>query len=572
MHLVCKFISSSSLSTNDLQYVLTPDECIGLFSRVRTPKDILAQLPSTLLQQITASAKKNVHSLLNAIRVELVKANWVCLSSNVRRSSLTSKQLASFPRLKLHVDKLSNSSSVRTHKANYQQVVDDVPLARHYSFSPVEPSPEHKIVVEFAGQWSSNAGCLMLGTTDTQKEKVTVGKPDRENKHRSLATFKDLEVEGKTLYIKIPCSDQPQPILLKLTEDLQPVDKVTQMDEWDNVLVSVVPVHKGDSGYVSIDRGYVYVVWQLEVWREIQIQNDGRFSDIDLSLYQSTKSSPQRSVDISLYDEDSEAFLSGEAFQLYQDGKKVYEGVLNEYACARVFGLTAEEVEVVVADWPNEGETYTELLQTELSPFKAGSKTKREPLGVPLPHIWLPYKINGSVQSDVALYYSRAQLNFQQLNELKSGNNEKAVKVDLSDYSSAHNFDASSEPVISLPNLDTQAPSKSDYNVVSQKEQGVAAAVVNSPTEGIVITYKSNPQCDQPDDYFQLTCVDETWSQKIFLREAEFVDQSCKEIVFSGWLPEVKRVNLTRHCRSHNSDKTVLMSVIYQDIELTELL
>ncbi len=58
MHLVCKFITSSSLSRNDLQYVLTPDECIGLYARARTPKDILAQLPNNLLQQISASAKK----------------------------------------------------------------------------------------------------------------------------------------------------------------------------------------------------------------------------------------------------------------------------------------------------------------------------------------------------------------------------------------------------------------------------------------------------------------------------------------------------------------------------------
>nr|WP_241909272.1 hypothetical protein [Vibrio tasmaniensis] len=96
------------------------------------------------------------------------------------------------------------------------------------------------------------------------------------------------------------------------------------------------------------------------------------------------------------------------------------------------------------------------------------------------------------------------------------------------------------------------------------------SSVEPSPEHKIVVEFAG--QCDQPDDYFQLTCVDETWSQKIFLREAEFVDQYCKEVVFSGWLPEVKRVNLTRHCRSHNSDKTVLMSVIYQDIELTELL
>ncbi|MDW1659272.1 hypothetical protein [Vibrio sp. Vb2658] len=572
MHLVCKFIPSSKLSSNELSYVLTPDECIGQLSRLRNSDDILRNLPKELAQKISISAKKTTSALLAAIRIELGKGNWVSLSTVARRSPLTDSQLQSFPRLKSLVDSVSASNESKAFKAGYKQVTDDVALVRSYTHVPSEPSPDQKIVVEFAGQWSSNAACLMLGKTDAQKEKVTVGKADTKNKHRSLATFKDLEAEGKTLYIKIPCSDQPQPILLKLAEDLQPVDKETQMDEWDNVLVPVVPVHKSDSGYVSIDRGYIYVVWQSEVWREIQVQNDGRFSDVDLSLYQSTKSSPQRSVDISLYDEDSEAFLSGEAFQLYQDGKKVFEGVLDEYACARVFGLTAEEVEVVVAGWPNEGETYTELLQTELSPFKAGSKTKREPLGVPLPHIWLPYKINGSVQSDVALYYSRAQLNTQQLNELKSGNNEKAIKVDLSDYSFAHNFDASSEPVISLPNLDTQAPSKSDYNIISQNEQGVAAAVVNSPSEGIVITYKSNPQCDQPDDFFQLTCVDETWSQKIFLREAEFVDQYCKEVVFSGWLPEVKRVNLTRHCRSHNSDKTVLMSVIYQDIELTELL
>lgn len=572
MHLVCKFIPSSKLSSNELSYVLTPDECIGQLSRLRNSDDILRNLPKELAQKISISAKKTTSALLAAIRIELGKGNWVSLSTVARRSPLTDSQLQSFPRLKTLVDSVSASNESKAFKAGYKQVTEDVALVRSYTHVPSEPSPDQKIVVEFAGQWSSNAACLMLGKTEAQKEKVTVGKVDTENKHRSLATFKDLEAEGKTLYIKIPCSDQPQPILLKLAEDLQPVDKETQMDEWDNVLVPVVPVNKSDSGYVSIDRGYIYVVWQSEVWREIQVQNDGRFSDVDLSLYQSTKSSPQRSVDISLYDEGSEAFLSGEAFQLYQDGKKVYEGVLDEYACARVFGLTAEEVEVVVAGWPNEGETYTELLQTELSPFKAGSKTKREPLGVPLPHIWLPYKINGSVQSDVALYYSRTQLNTQQLNELKSGNNEKAVEVDLCDYSSAHNFDARSEPVISLPNLDTQAPSKSDYNIVSQKEQGVAAVVVNSPSEGIVITYKSNPQCDQPDDYFQLTCVDETWSQKIFLREAEFVDQYCKEVVFSGWLPEVKRVNLTRHCRSHNSNKTVLMSVIYQDIELTELL
>ncbi|MGF1850106.1 hypothetical protein [Vibrio lentus] len=331
MHLVCKFISSSSLSTNDLQYVLTPDECIGLFSRVRTPKDILAQLPSTLVQQITASAKKNVHSLLNAIRVELVKANWVCLSSNVRRSPLTSKQLANFPRLKLYVDRVSNSTAERIHKANYQQVVDDVPLARHYSFSPVEPSPEHKIVVEFAGQWSSNAACLMLGKTDGQKEKVTVGKPDRENKHRSLATFKDLETEGKTLYIKIPCSDQPHPILLKLAEGLQPVDKEAHMDEWDNVLVPVRPLaYLDDSNEKAkasdLCGGFLYVFWKGKLWREMAINEKGYYQDVDVEYYRTLEQEEKKKDTHQVIQRSASGFAMPHFWAPYKISGEVQQG------------------------------------------------------------------------------------------------------------------------------------------------------------------------------------------------------------------------------------------------------
>ncbi|NMT17775.1 hypothetical protein HKA99_25860, partial [Vibrio parahaemolyticus] len=123
-------------------------------------------------------------------------------------SPLTDSQLQSFPRLKSLVDSVSASNESKAFKAGYKQVTDDVALVRSYTHVPSEPSPDQKIVVEFAGQWSSNAACLMLGKTEAQKEKVTVGKADTENKHRSLAIFKDLEAEGKTLYIKIPCTDQ----------------------------------------------------------------------------------------------------------------------------------------------------------------------------------------------------------------------------------------------------------------------------------------------------------------------------------------------------------------------------
>ncbi|MFD2015592.1 hypothetical protein ACFSJQ_06930 [Vibrio olivae] len=86
------------------------------------------------------------------------------------------------------------------HKAAYQMVTDDVPLPRVMTYTPVTPSPDHKIVVEFAGQWPSNAACLMLGKTEAQKEKVTVSRVDHDHKHRSLATFKDLENEPNALH------------------------------------------------------------------------------------------------------------------------------------------------------------------------------------------------------------------------------------------------------------------------------------------------------------------------------------------------------------------------------------
>ncbi|EIK0772036.1 MULTISPECIES: hypothetical protein [Vibrio] len=290
MHLVCKFIPSSKLSSNELSYVLTPDECIGQLSRLRNSDDILRNLPKELAQKISISAKKTTSALLAAIRIELGKGNWVSLSTVARRSPLTDSQLQSFPRLKSLVDSVPASNESKVFKAGYKQVTDDVALVRSYTHVPSEPSPDQKIVVEFAGQWSSNAACLMLGKTDAQKEKVTVGKADTENKHRSLATFKDLEAEGKTLYIKIPCTDQPQPILLKLAEDLQPVDKETQMDEWDNVLVPVRPLAyldgSNDKAKASDLRGgFLYVFWKGKLWREMAINEKGYYQDVDVEYY-----------------------------------------------------------------------------------------------------------------------------------------------------------------------------------------------------------------------------------------------------------------------------------------------
>ncbi|MCW8349416.1 hypothetical protein MD535_25950, partial [Vibrio sp. ZSDZ65] len=63
MHFACKFIPSSKLTSNELSYVLTPDECIGQFSRVRSPQDIVRHLPKPLSEPISIAAKKSSQSL-----------------------------------------------------------------------------------------------------------------------------------------------------------------------------------------------------------------------------------------------------------------------------------------------------------------------------------------------------------------------------------------------------------------------------------------------------------------------------------------------------------------------------
>lgn len=331
MQLFCKFIPGSKLTYDELDYVLTPDECIGQLSRARNMQDVLRQLPKPLSERLTLSAKKDIHSLLNNVRQRLVRAEWIALSSFTRRTSLTDTQLQAFPALRMQVDKVLATQDAKPVKANYQAVTDDVPLARNLTYTPVPPSPDHKIVVEFAGQWSSNAACLMLGKTEAQKEKVTVGKADLDNKHRSLATFKDLEVEGKTLYIKIPCADQPTPILLKLAEDLQPVDKETEMDEWDNVLVPVRPLayldgNKDKAKASELCGGYLYVFWKNKLWRELAITEKGYYQDVDVEYYRNLYKEEQQKETPQVIKRKAEGFAVPHFWAPYKINGELQQG------------------------------------------------------------------------------------------------------------------------------------------------------------------------------------------------------------------------------------------------------
>ena len=127
MQLICKFVPGNTLSRDVLDYILSPEECIGQLSRTRNLQDVVRQLPKPLSESLPQSAKKDIHRLLTAIKQRLVRADWVAVSSFTRRSPLSDTQLQAYPALKARMDKLSAQPEKKVVKAHYAMVTDDVP-------------------------------------------------------------------------------------------------------------------------------------------------------------------------------------------------------------------------------------------------------------------------------------------------------------------------------------------------------------------------------------------------------------------------------------------------------------
>jgi hypothetical protein len=572
MHFTCKLISSSKLTAKELPYVLTPDECIGRFSRARNTNELLKSLPNALAQQLSLSATKSIATTVNAIKRELVNGRWIGVSLTPRRTQLSATQLAAFPKLKAQLDLLSSASN-KVNRAGYQQITDDVVLPRSYNYVSGEPTPENKIVVEFAGQWPSNAARLMLGKTDVQLEKLTTGKPDNANSHRSLATFKELEAESKSLYIQIPCNSPHPPIKLKLSDDVQPVAKEIQMDEWDNVLVPIIPLVNSssnpDASAKNITNGYVYIVWNNEVWRELEVDERGYFSDVDIASERGNQQ-PRRHVDIFISEPETGSVYSYEPFQVVQNGELVSEGVLNLSGEARVFNLVEPQVDVVIPG-VEPPETYT--FDTQLSPFDADKSAQRQAVGRPLPHIWLPYKIVGEPQT-LFIKHSERQLNEGELTHLAAEPEKTATElVELANYSNDKAFQQNTGVVRALNTLPSDADARpKDYALLqSQLSRNVAAIHLSKPVE-LVFDYKGYRALDESDDYFELQQSDGDWAQRVYLRECPRSEKDSRSIRFSGWPQEVEKVTLVRGYMGHSRHKRDNQTIILSDNSLDDLL
>ncbi len=380
-----------------------------------------------------------------------------------------------------------------------------------------------------------------------------------------------MDDRDRALYLTLPSMNSAKEINLLLSESLSPVTKETEMAEWENVLVPVVPFKAKNSNFIHQEAslyssGYIYVVWNNKIWRELKITKDYQFMDVDLTSENKASDREKvvnRYIDIALTHPEYGCYFSDEPFEVKQNGKTVFSGVLDVYGQARVFDLSEDKVIVKLPQTH-----YSIELDTRESLFGSKQNEIRSVSGHALPHIWLPYKIAGQPQTLYA-YHSLSQLIDNQLSELASNPETMAQLIEgLDCYTESQKLLNDESPTIALQSsvFDQALPS----SIEKQSEQGIAALLISSPPNEIVFGYCRHPAVDEPDDYFELFNTEHKWSQKIYLAEASALDDY-QSIRFSGWPSEVKIVTLKRVNKGNEYHPKQPPIIIYQDIAISEL-
>ncbi|MGL6314501.1 hypothetical protein [Vibrio sp. WXL103] len=449
-------------------------------------------------------------------------------------------------------------------KAAYEPI-NQTEIIRPSEVTRVEKGPiEKQIVIEIAGQWKGNAAYLSLAKTDEQTERIAKPAADPKSSHRSLFTFRGLDDESRSLYLKIPCVGDPTPISLKLAENVTTVDKGSEKDEWDTVLVPVFPLYQSGGTFKAYDKGYIYVIWNGRLWREIEIQPNGYFSDLDIG-HQHKPVATTKHVNINGSILFPSSYLGEERIQIIQNDKTVFEGQLDVQGSLRVFNLIEDQVEVNFVDFDHE----PIVLPTHVSPLKLQLSKNSQIRGMPMPHIWLPYKIMGEVQSDCYIYHASKALSDDQVAELEANCANMAIPLEeLNSYSSSQSFEG--ELIKPLPELEPKA--FAEALVAGQLDKNVAAIVLNPPTNIIKIRYKHCPKTDQSDDYFMIRNEEADWEQKAFFRNVESDGQGNFLFSFCGWPTEISTVDIYRisHCGCANENADTY--IINKDVSIADLI
>ncbi len=573
--MLCQFklIPGRLLTQKDLSYILTPNELLNYLNRFTDLPSLKASLPINLQRHSAVSHSQGISQTVNRIRQLVEQGEWVALSLMDQHRSVDTLHLAQGIGLKKRIDKVVNPSVTRSRLK-----VKPILLRSSSNSSSItsisEKKNDSKIVIELAGQWPNNAASISISKLKNNNEKTVKPKKDSKNAHRSLVEFSYLDDRDRALYLTLPSMNSAKEINLLLSESLSPVTKETEMAEWENVLVPVVPFKAKNSNFIHQETsfyssGYIYVVWNNKIWRELKITKNYQFMDVDLTSENKANDSEKvanRYVDIALTHPEYGCYFSDEPFDVKQNGKTVFSGVLDVYGQARVFDLTEDKV---IIELPQTPKQYSIELETTESLFGSKQNEIRSVSGHALPHIWLPYKIAGQPQTLYA-YHSLSQLTDDQLSELASNPKTMAQRIEgLDSYTESQQFndDGASATALQSP-LSDQALSSL---IEKQSEQGIAALLISSPQNEIVFVYCRHPAVDEPDDYFELFNTEHKWSQKVYLVQSSALDDGYQSIRFSGWPSEVKIVTLKRVNKGNEYHPKQPPIIIYQDIAISEL-
>ncbi|MFW7526304.1 hypothetical protein ACODM8_19510 [Vibrio ostreicida] len=541
MQCVCTFIPGNAATKESIDKLLLPDECVRQLSQIANSQQIYRSLPHAMSVLISELATQGLNPLLRQIHQSPERAEWIALSSTPRAVPTSSDQLQAYPMLK-------------------QRLEHDLLKAK--------PAMERKIVVEVAGQPLSNEVSVMLSSADGRKSVLRKPHADVLNDHRSLVEFTNLDESAYRLSLSVPKAGLAHTLTFCLANDVFSVGEGHQQSEWDTVLVPVMPIVMQQGKPSRPCTGFMYLVWNHRVWREMEVTSDGHFVDVDLEYYRAQ--SPEikaRYVQIDGARLSPDVSLAEAEFEVIQSGVKVHQGYLDSEQTACVSGLLEKTVDVVFPAL----EARPVTLATHVSHDKGGEHGRRVAEGVPLSTICVPYKVAGERQSECYLYYSGTPLSLTQIADLERDPAALAVPLaELAMYSRTQSFANAGQSVSAVPDSLQVGGRKAPDN--EHLGRNIAAVKVSLNGHRPSLRYLYEPDADKDDDFFALRSLEHQWMYKSFMCSACEDEDGYRTFYFALPPPEIETVDLIRGGQPKRKDGSQAFILIEENIPVEELL
>ncbi|MDA9557636.1 hypothetical protein N9R79_09080 [Vibrio sp.] len=544
------------LSKQDIPFVILPHIHTHYVQSSYNIAALMRELPLQLQQRLGMNEYMTKQQFIAEMSSQLTQGQWFALTPDREQSDITTMELHRYPQLQQHLLMASGFSTRPMRSAAYDPVepaVTDIDAVSYYEASPdsIEDDVDYKIVVEIAGRAPHRGYDFVLSKTRSQYEKLSAPKKDTKYRHRSLVEFSALKQEPRNLSMRIPLSQQKQYILLPLAKGVSPVSDKEQQSPWNITLVPFVPILEQSDAFSALDTGYVYVLWNDRLWRELEVTPKGEFKDVDLAYHRFNEKAERKGTfycDILFFDEEHSLYAEYQPIEISANGKHIHSANLNEHGFYQLFGLPEGDLDVTIKDWPEEGMKTSKTFPVFPADAIAASASQRPSEGSPNDHIVVPAKVNGDSQQ-ISVFYSLTTLSTAQLQELESGQIEGLTRLNFDEYLNKQSF-SSTGSLRTLPTL-TNSDSPAYRHVAEQTRYEIPCAVTTNASPSIQIQYKMDNSVDDLHDALVLREDDGEWEQVVRLLRSPTIEQiddqgKLIEVTFSGWPSSVKTASLYR--------------------------